>query len=133
MGARTGNIRRGPLSGLTHRVAFVRELQGENPAYFEVISTPKHFAVHSGQELLRHSFDANVSEREYRALDEAVSIGMISEEEMDVSVKRLMTARFRLGCYSEIQHGFVVGPGDFELQAGASSSDIRLRTRITVR
>ncbi len=173
-------------------VAFVRGLQGEDPACFKVISTPKHFAVHSGPEPLRHSFDADVSDRdlhetylaafraciveggaysvmgaynrfrgescsahsllldqilrkdwgfqgyvvsdcgairdiynghrivesaaeasalavrmgcdltcgrEYRALDEAVSKGMISEEEIDVSVKRLMTARFRLGMF----------------------------------
>jgi beta-glucosidase len=38
-----------------------------------------------------------------------------------------------LGCYSEVQHGFVVEPGIFEIQAGASSADIRLQTRITVR
>jgi beta-glucosidase len=42
-------------------VAFVRGMQGDDPHYFRVISTPKHFAVHSGPELLRHGFNVNVS------------------------------------------------------------------------
>ncbi len=45
-------------------VAFVRGLQGDNPEYFKVISTPKHFAVHSGPEPLRHSFDARTTPRD---------------------------------------------------------------------
>lgn len=39
-------------------VAFVKGLQGNDPKYLKVISTPKHFAVHSGPEPIRHSFDA---------------------------------------------------------------------------
>ena len=39
-------------------VAFVTGLQGDDPRYFKTISTPKHFAVHSGPEVLRHEFDA---------------------------------------------------------------------------
>ena len=35
-------------------VAFVRGIQGKNPDYFKAIATPKHFAVHSGPEELRH-------------------------------------------------------------------------------
>lgn len=42
-------------------VAFVTGMQGRDPHYFRVISTPKHFAVHSGPEPLRHSFNVNVS------------------------------------------------------------------------
>jgi beta-glucosidase len=177
-------------------VAFVKGLQGDDPRYFKVISTPKHFAVHSGPEPLRHSFDVDVSERdlhetylpafkacitegkaysimgaynrfrgescsasellltkilrdewgfegyvvsdcgairdifnghrivgtaaeasalavkngcdltcgqEYRALTEAVENGLITEEEIDVSVKRLMTARFRLGMFDPVE------------------------------
>ncbi len=45
-------------------VAFVTGLQGNNPKYFKVISTPKHFAVHDGPEPLRHTFDAVVSNRD---------------------------------------------------------------------
>lgn len=42
-------------------VAFVTGLQGDNPNYFKTISTPKHFAVHSGPEVWRHEFDAEPS------------------------------------------------------------------------
>lgn len=45
-------------------VAFVRGLQGEDPHYFKTIATPKHFAVHSGPEPIRHSFNAAVSDRD---------------------------------------------------------------------
>jgi beta-glucosidase len=41
--------------------AFVRGLQGTNPHYLKVIATAKHFAVHSGPESSRHTFDAVVS------------------------------------------------------------------------
>jgi beta-glucosidase len=43
-------------------VAFVTGMQGKDPNYLKVVSTPKHFAVHSGPEPQRHSFDAKVSE-----------------------------------------------------------------------
>jgi beta-glucosidase len=173
-------------------VAFVKGLQGDDPRYFKVIATPKHYAVHSGPEPERHSFDAKAEERdlretylpafrativegkadsvmcaynrtntepccankklmtdilrgewgfggyvvsdcgaiddiylrhhyvktegeasalavkagtdltcgrEYRSLVQAVKDGLITEAEIDVSVKRLMTARFRLGMF----------------------------------
>ena len=171
-------------------VQFVRGLQGNDPRYFKVIATPKHYAVHSGPEPERHAFDAIAYERdlretylpafratilegkaysvmcaynrtngepccsnkklmkdilrdewgfdgfvvsdcgaiydiwkfhkfvptemeasvlgvkagtdltcgdEYKTLIEAVKQGSISEAEIDTSVKRLLTARFRLG------------------------------------
>jgi len=173
-------------------VEFVKGLQGDDPRYFKVIATPKHYAVHSGPEPERHSFDAKIYERdlretylpafratvvegqadsvmcaynrtngepccanknlmidilrgewhfngyvvsdcgaitdiwkghgfarteaeasaiaikagtdlacgrEYSALIEAVKQGIITEAEIDVSVKRLMTARFKLGMF----------------------------------
>ena len=173
-------------------VAFVKGLQGNDPRYFKVIATPKHYAVHSGPEPERHSFDAKSDERdlretylpafrativegqaysvmcaynrtntepcctskklmtdilrgewkfggyvvsdcgaiddiylrhkylkteaeasalavkagtdltcgrEYRSLIQAVKDGLITEAEIDVSVRRLMTARFRLGMF----------------------------------
>ena len=43
-------------------VAFVTGLQGKDPHYLKVVSTPKHYAVHSGPEPERHVFDARVSE-----------------------------------------------------------------------
>lgn len=42
-------------------VTFVKGLQGDDPKYLKVIATPKHFAVHSGPEPLRHKFNAVVS------------------------------------------------------------------------
>ena len=42
-------------------VAFVKGLQGNDPNYFKVIATPKHFAVHSGPEPDRHTFNAIIS------------------------------------------------------------------------
>ncbi|MCI0490989.1 MAG: glycoside hydrolase family 3 C-terminal domain-containing protein [Blastocatellia bacterium] len=172
-------------------VAFVKGLQGDDPRYLKVVSTPKHYAVHSGPEPERHSFDAISDERdlqetylpafratvvegkaaavmcaynrtngepccahkrltdilrkewgfdghivsdcgaiddiykyhhfvktqaeasaisvkagtdlscggEYASLIQAVKDGLISEAEIDVSLKRLMTARFRLGMF----------------------------------
>ncbi|MBN2411553.1 glycoside hydrolase family 3 C-terminal domain-containing protein [candidate division KSB1 bacterium] len=173
-------------------VQFVKGLQGDHPKYLKVVATVKHFAVHSGPEPDRHTFDARISERdlletylphfrtsimesraysvmcaynrymgeaccgsdrlltqilrdewgfngyvvsdcgairdiwqnhkvvnsspeaaalavksgcdlncgsEYKSLGEAVSKGLITEEEIDVAVKRLFTARFRLGMF----------------------------------
>jgi len=45
-------------------VAFVTGLQGDDPKYFRVISTPKHFAVHSGPEPTRHSMDVPASKHD---------------------------------------------------------------------
>jgi beta-glucosidase len=172
--------------------AFVLGLQGANPEYLKTVATPKHFAVHSGPESERHTFDAVVSAhdledtylpafrqlivgahagslmcaynavdgspacasrmlleqklkrdwkfngyvvsdcaaitdvavghkfagdmahaaaaslqagtdlscgREYAALGEAVRLGLVSQAEIDQAVKRLFTARFRLGMF----------------------------------
>ncbi len=177
-------------------VAFVKGLQGDDPKYFKVVSTPKHYAVHSGPEPLRHSFDVEPTKRdlydtylpafeaciteggafsvmgaynsvfgvpccasdfllnevirkdwgftgyvvsdcgaiwdiynghkfaktsaeasalavkagcdlscggEYRSLIDAVKNGLLTEKEIDVSVRRLMTARFKLGMFDSPQ------------------------------
>jgi beta-glucosidase len=42
-------------------VAFVTALQGNDPKYLKTVSTPKHFAVHSGPEPTRHTVDVEVS------------------------------------------------------------------------
>ena len=46
-------------------VAFVTGLQGDDPHYLKTVSTPKHFAVHSGPEVLRHRFDVPVSPHDF--------------------------------------------------------------------
>ncbi len=45
-------------------VAFCKGLQGNDPKYLKLVATPKHYAVHSGPEPLRHEFDAVVSQRD---------------------------------------------------------------------
>jgi len=47
-------------------VAFCRGLEGDHPKYLKLVATPKHYAVHSGPEGLRHSFDAVVSQKDLR-------------------------------------------------------------------
>ena len=53
-----------PILTATLGVAFVTGLQGNDPDYFKVIATPKHFAVHSGPEYNRHYFDAYTDKRD---------------------------------------------------------------------
>jgi len=45
-------------------VAFVTGMQGDDPHYYRVISTPKHYAVHSGPEPTRHSADVPASKHD---------------------------------------------------------------------
>jgi beta-glucosidase len=45
-------------------VAFVTGMQGDDPKHYRVISTPKHFAVHSGPEPTRHTADVKVSKHD---------------------------------------------------------------------
>jgi beta-glucosidase len=45
-------------------VAFVTGMQGDDPRYYRVISTPKHYAVHSGPEPERHRMDVKVSKHD---------------------------------------------------------------------
>jgi beta-glucosidase len=45
-------------------VAFVTGMQGNDPKYYRVISTPKHYAVHSGPEPTRHTADVIVSKHD---------------------------------------------------------------------
>ena len=45
-------------------VAYVTGLQGNDPKYLKALSTPKHFAVHSGPEPTRHTVDVKVSDHD---------------------------------------------------------------------
>ncbi len=45
-------------------VAYVTGMQGTDPKYYRVISTPKHFAVHSGPEPTRHTANVTVSKHD---------------------------------------------------------------------
>ncbi len=45
-------------------VAFVTGMQGDDPHYYRVIATPKHYDVHSGPEPTRHFADVDVSKHD---------------------------------------------------------------------
>ncbi|OAM90203.1 hypothetical protein AW736_09415 [Termitidicoccus mucosus] len=47
-------------------VEIVRGLQGDDPFYYKSAACAKHFAVHSGPEGERHSFDARPSQKDLR-------------------------------------------------------------------
>ena len=53
-----------PLLTGTMGTAFVRGVQGDDPEHPTAIATSKHFAVHSGPETQRHTFDAVISPRD---------------------------------------------------------------------
>ncbi len=46
--------------------AFVRGLQGDDPKYLKTAACAKHYAVHSGPEADRHSFDVSPSAKDFR-------------------------------------------------------------------
>lgn len=47
-------------------VSFINGLQGNDKKYLKLVATSKHYAVHSGPEPDRHSFNAEVSEYDLR-------------------------------------------------------------------
>lgn len=55
-----------PFLTATMGNAFVKGIQGNNPVYLKASATAKHFAVHSGPEAGRHSFNAVVDEKDLR-------------------------------------------------------------------
>ncbi|MDZ7717877.1 MAG: glycoside hydrolase family 3 C-terminal domain-containing protein [Balneolaceae bacterium] len=73
--------------------SFIRGLQGDDPDYYKVIATSKHFAVHNGPEPLRHSFDVDVSERDLHE----TYLPMFKTTVQDAKVASIMCAynRFR--------------------------------------
>jgi len=42
-------------------VSFIHGIQGDDPLLYKGVATPKHFAVHSGPEPLRHGFNVDAS------------------------------------------------------------------------
>ncbi|HVS98650.1 MAG TPA: glycoside hydrolase family 3 N-terminal domain-containing protein [Puia sp.] len=55
-----------PFLTATMGTAFVRGIQGDDPRYLKASACAKHFAVHSGPESDRHTFDAIVDEKDLR-------------------------------------------------------------------
>jgi beta-glucosidase len=60
-------------------VSFVRGLQGNDPKYLKTISTPKHYAVHSGPEPERHRFNAITNKRDFMDTYSAAFEALIRE------------------------------------------------------
>ncbi|WP_430816322.1 glycoside hydrolase family 3 C-terminal domain-containing protein [Carboxylicivirga sp. RSCT41] len=46
-------------------VSYIKGLQGNDSKYYKLIATAKHFAVHSGPEVSRHSFDVTPSSYDF--------------------------------------------------------------------
>jgi beta-glucosidase len=53
-----------PLLTARMGLAFIAGMQGDDPRFLKTVATAKHFAVHSGPEADRHSFDARPSEHD---------------------------------------------------------------------
>jgi len=45
-------------------IAYVKGIQGDDPKYMQAMACAKHYAVHSGPERSRHSFNAEISEQD---------------------------------------------------------------------
>lgn len=43
-------------------IAYIKALQGDDPHYYKLTATAKHFAVHSGPEAKRHTFNATATD-----------------------------------------------------------------------
>jgi beta-glucosidase len=54
-----------PLLTSRMAVAFIKGLQGDDPTYYKTLACAKHYAVHSGPESLRHTFDARPPESDF--------------------------------------------------------------------
>ncbi len=55
-----------PYLTSTLAVQFIKGMQGNDKKYLKTAACAKHFAVHSGPDNLRHTFDAIVSEKDLR-------------------------------------------------------------------
>jgi beta-glucosidase len=72
--------------------AFVRGLQGDHPRYMKAAACAKHYAVHSGPEKDRHTFNAVVSKRDLYATYLPAFKKLVTE----VKVEAMMGAYNRL-------------------------------------
>lgn len=114
---------------LTSRIgeAFVLGLQGDDPRYLKASACAKwnfkgyvtsdcgaiddifnHHKTHpdaatAAADAVFHGTDLDCGHSAYLALVKAVQDGIITEKQLDVSVKRLFTIRFRLGLFDPIE------------------------------
>jgi len=59
-------------------------------------------AITSSVDAVMHGTDVECGNSVYRTLIEAVKTGLIKEEQLDISLKRLFTIRFRLGMFDPV-------------------------------
>ena len=64
LGPRPGDFGEDPYLNVGDGARLYSRHARQRPKYFKTIATSKHFAVHSGPELSRHSFDAHVSKED---------------------------------------------------------------------
>jgi beta-glucosidase len=57
-------VGRRPVLNGRNGAEFVKGLQGDDPKYLKAAACAKHYAVHSGPEKDRHTFNAIVTKRE---------------------------------------------------------------------
>jgi len=82
-------------------VAFVTGMQGNDPHYLKVVATPKHYAVHSGPEPLRHVFDAHVSEHDLETTYLPAFRAAITEGKADSIMCVYNSVNGKPGCASD--------------------------------
>ena len=78
-------------------VAFVKGLQGDDPKYCKTVATAKHFAVHSGPEADRHTFDVSPSERDLYETYLPAFQALVKEAQGGVGDGRLQPRLRRVG------------------------------------
>jgi beta-glucosidase len=83
-------------------VAFVTGLQGDDPKYLKTVSTAKHFAVHSGAEVLRHRFNVNVSPHDYEDTYTPAFRALIVEGKADSVMCAYNSVRGEPACASHL-------------------------------
>ena len=98
--------------------AFVKGLQGDHPKYLKAAACAKHYAVHSGPEKLRHTFDSKVSDYDlwdtylpaFQALVEA-GVESVMGAYNRVGGRQFMSRRFFFGCVFFFFGSLRIAPG----------------------
>ncbi len=82
-------------------VAFVTGMQGDDPRYFRVIATAKHFAVHSGPESTRHQVDVPVSKHDQEDTYLPAFRALVTEGKVDSVMCAYNRINGQPGCASD--------------------------------
>lgn len=93
--------------------AFVRHLQGDGE-YMKAAGCAKHFAVHSGPEALRHSFDARASRKDLRETYLAAFEVLVREAKVEAVMGAYNRVNGEPACASEALMAILRGEWGFE-------------------